>query len=123
MNFLRISEIKSIPKKEEGGHGFYWAATGLLPGLSYTKRKGRPACLSAQLQGRERGPAQGHWADVAAIAVGPREKRGSRCWALGQLALVLSRKPLSKAGSGTRAARDARVHGDGAARDVLRGLG
>ena len=120
MNFLRISKIKSIPEKEEGGHGFYWAATGLLPGLSYAKRKGRPACLSAKLQGRERGPAQGHWADVAAAAVGPR---GSWCWALGRLALVLSRKPLSKVGSGIGAARDVRVLGDGVTRDVLRGLG
>ena len=123
MNFLRISEIKSIPEKEEGGHGFYWATTGLLLGLAYAKRKGKLACLSAQLQGRERGPAQGHWADVAAVVVGPREKRGSRCWALGQLALVLSRKPLSKAGSRTGAAHDARVRGDGVVRDVLRGLG
>ena len=39
MNFLRISEIKSIPKKEEGGHGFYWATTGLLPGLAYAKKE------------------------------------------------------------------------------------
>ena len=79
--------------------------------------------MSAQLQGRERGPAQGHWADVAAAAVGPREKRGSWCWALGRLALVLSRKTLSKVGSGTGAAHDARVRGDGVVRDVLRGLG
>ena len=72
MNFLRISEIKSIPEKEEGGHGFYWATTGLLPGLAYAKRKGRPACLSAQTaRKRERGPARGHWADVAAAAVCP----------------------------------------------------
>ena len=119
MNFLCISKIKSIPEKEEGGHGFYWAATGLLPGLAYAKRKGRPACLSAQLQGRERGPAQGHWAVVAAAAVGPREKRGSWCWALGRQALVLPRKPLSKARSGDGAARDARVRGDGVAHDVL----
>ena len=53
----------------------------------------------------------GHWADVAAAAVGPREKRGSWCWALGRLALVLSHKPLSKAGSGVGAARDAHVRG------------
>ena len=123
MNFLRISEIKSIPEKEEGGHGFYRAATRLLLGLAYAKRKGRPACLSAQLQGRERGLAQGHWADVAAAAVGPREKRGGWCLALGRLTLVLSPQAAQQGKVWARAACDVRVRGDGVARDVLRGLG
>ena len=88
--------------------------------MAYAKRKGRSAQIARK---RERGPAQGHWANVAAAAVGPREKRGCWFWALGRLALVLSRKPLIKAGSGARAARNARVRGDGVAHDVLRGLG
>ena len=84
MNFLRISEIKSIPEKEEGGHGFYWATTGLLPGLAYAKKERQaglfvsPNCkderegqhrttgpmlqLLPSAQERREGAGVGHWA-------------------------------------------------------------
>ena len=83
MNFLRISEIKSIPEKEEGGHGFYWATTGLLPGLAYVKRKaGRPVCRTNCKEEREgQHRVTGPMLQLLQLAQERREGAGAGHWA------------------------------------------